>query len=563
MTFQIRHNSCSKGVQYLLFVGLFLLIVINTTLATTVSEGKCIQFDGVDDVVNAGDINAIDSAQQLTAEMWVRIDKFDAWRTFFGKVHKLANRIQFQQFSEPGKIAVCVNNNADIEKEGNQAYFYTPGPEVTIGDWFHLAMVFDGTLSENERLKLYINGMVRTLKKDGAAKGAIPTHLPSTNAPLLLGAEKANGTYGFKGLMDEIRIWNTARTSDEIRTNMDQQLTGNENGLLLYYTVDKASDSAGVMIDYSKNKTNAKMVNFDMKNCFIDRDVAIPALASSEIKTGEISANNIRMAWVRGSGAVNLVFATDRETGLPQPENGVTYIGNPEYGKGTRIGESYWFCVYNGYEADMSVTGLTPSSEYRFSVVDYNGAPGSERYKIDSTSIMTITTSAPVAVKESVTQETKKQNQEITFILDSISTEGSAPIILGATSNSALPIAYLTSDTSIAKIKDNNLLILSSGSVIITASQPGNESWLPAEDKSRILIVNKAPPVPKPVSAPVKETVSSKKPKILLISGVAVFGAGAVLGIIALIAGGNDGDGGGTPNATDRPPRDPVIATHP
>jgi hypothetical protein len=547
---------CRVFVTCLLTAGLQFAYGGNTSVMQSASDGKCLYFDGVDDVVNVGNVSAFDGSQQLTTEMWVRIDKFNAWRTFFCKFKNLGNRIQFQQYSEPGKIAVVVNNGADVEKEGNQGYFYTPGPEVTIGDWFHLAMVFDGTLAENERLKMYINGSVRPLKKDGASKGTVPTRMPSTNTPLLLGAETSNGNHGFKGLMDEIRIWTVARTAAQIQANMERKLSGKEEGLRLYFTIDASDDSAKTLIDRTINKQAVKLVNFDLKTCFIDRDVAIPATAASEPKVEEPSPDGIRIAWVRGSGSANLVFATDRDTGLPNPQAGFTYTANSEYGKGSCIGETNWYCVYNGYEAEVSVSGLTPATDYRLSVVDYNGAPCNEQYKVDSLAVISVATAAAPIVE--------KKPQVITFTLDSMVTEGHEPIALNGEANSSLPVKYHSSDTTIAKITDDTLNVHAPGVVVITASQAGDDSWLPAADIAKALVVKELPKVSSHAQEPVKGARTSMKTKPFLLGAVVAIATGIVISVITAAVSGSHDDGGNSPAVIDdRPPHDPGFGIAP
>jgi hypothetical protein len=515
--------------------------------STAVSEGKCLRFDGVDDVVNAGDVDALDSAQQLTAEMWVRIDAFSAWRTFFCKFRNLANRIQFQEYSEPGKIAVVVNNGANIPKEGNQAYYATLNPEVTIGNWFHLAMVFDGTLPEDERLKLYINGMARTLKKEGAARGAVPVRLPATAAPLLLGAEKTVGEYGYKGLMDEIRIWTVARSPEQIRENMEHMLQGTEDGLQLYYAVDNGSAAAKLLLDRTSGKNHAKLVNFDLNTCFVDRGVAIPSVAAGMLRTEDLLYDRTRLLWVRGSGSANLVFATDGDTGLPQPVNGVTYTADSVYGKGSRIGETQWYCVYNGYEAQAPVTSLKSSSGYRVAVVDYNGASGHEQYKADS--------SLPVLLFTTVAAPAKKR-QEITFELPEKITTDQKTIFLNANTSSRLPMKYTSSNSSVAAIVGDSLRILAPGEVTVTASQAGDATWA-AADVSLIMEVRSAEPIPLQQPVAQQSDVTSKKIRLWLIAGGAAIFTGTVIGILL-----SDGEsGGGSSIADDRPPSDPTMAT--
>jgi len=518
-----------------------------TTETVPVSDGKCLRFDGVDDVVNARDIDAIDSAQQLTAEMWVRIDEFTAWRTFFCKFRNLADRIQFQEYSEPGKIAVVVNNGADIEKEGNQAYYFTPDPEVTVGNWFHLAMVFDGTLSGEQRLKLYINGMLRTLKKEGAARGNVPDRLPATAAPLLLGAEKKGGEYGYKGLMDEIRIWTVARTADQIRDNMEHVLSGTEAGLQLYYPVDGESDVKKVLLDRTAGRHDGTLVNFNSDSCFIDRGVAQPTAAASMLTAKEQEPGQAQVSWIRGSGSANVVFVSESDTGFPRPQHGLTYSADPVFGRGSRIGETQWYCVYNGHEAQVQLTGLKPSKAYRVAVIDYNGAPGRERYKTDDTVPLLAVTSdaAPAAAPE-------KKRQEISFGLPETIAADVKTIVLNAHAESGLPVVYTSSNPGVADVRGDTLHISGPGKITVTATQSGDAAW-EAADAAEVLNITDASPVPAQPDPPHPAGTAPRNLRPLLITGSAAIVTGTVVAILLLK----------NPNSKeapviDRPPGDPA-----
>ena len=59
----------------------------------------------------------------------------------------------------------------------------------------------------------------------------------------------------YKGLMDELRIWQSARTQTEIQDNRLTQLTGNESGLVWYSPVDEGSGQ--VLNDLSISGINA------------------------------------------------------------------------------------------------------------------------------------------------------------------------------------------------------------------------------------------------------------------------------------------------------------------
>ena len=45
----------------------------------------------------------------------------------------------------------------------------------------------------------------------------------------------------FDGMLDEVPIWNLARTPEQIAKSMNTRLTGNEEGLVAYYSFDEGA----------------------------------------------------------------------------------------------------------------------------------------------------------------------------------------------------------------------------------------------------------------------------------------------------------------------------------
>src|SRR5699024_8275020 len=45
---------------------------------------------------------------------------------------------------------------------------------------------------------------------------------------------------------------------------------------------------------------------------------------------------------------------------------------NTVFNSGTQIGSSGWYCVYNNTGTGVTISGLTPSTNYRAMVVEYN-----------------------------------------------------------------------------------------------------------------------------------------------------------------------------------------------
>src|SRR5262249_14209664 len=94
--------------------------------------------------------------------------------------------------------------------------------------WVHVAAVNDG----NGMGFLYINGVL-------VASGPqmIPATVTRTQQWVARSAYPADAF--FAGSMEELHVWNTARTAAEIQRDMNE-LTGDEPGLVLYYPLDEA-----------------------------------------------------------------------------------------------------------------------------------------------------------------------------------------------------------------------------------------------------------------------------------------------------------------------------------
>jgi hypothetical protein len=85
-----------------------------------------------------------------------------------------------------------------------------------------------------------------------------------------------------------------------------------------------------------------------------------------------------------------------------------------------------------------------------------------------------------------------KIDQTITFDSLAVKTFNDVSFILKASATSGLAISYISSDTTVATIRDSTVTILKVGTTIITATQPGNSTYNPATSVQRKLVVNKA-----------------------------------------------------------------------
>lgn len=98
--------------------------------------------------------------------------------------------------------------------------------------WHHLAAV-----TGPEGMKLYLNGSLAGARDYGGSFNAL-----GTGRHFRFGSSTASGLGDFRGQMDEIRVWNQARSREQIRGTMFRTLTGAEPGLVGYWSFDDPAD---------------------------------------------------------------------------------------------------------------------------------------------------------------------------------------------------------------------------------------------------------------------------------------------------------------------------------
>lgn len=86
------------------------------------------------------------------------------------------------------------------------------------GIWYHVAYVFDGKAGGNERVKLYVDGVL-----DGS--GSHPeTAVGEGDAPLWIGELNDGRNFAWNGAIDEVGIWARALSEQEIESVMNDGL---------------------------------------------------------------------------------------------------------------------------------------------------------------------------------------------------------------------------------------------------------------------------------------------------------------------------------------------------
>lgn len=121
---------------------------------------------------------------------------------------------------------------------------------ISNGRWQHIAGTWDGTT-----WKIYQNGEL-------AGSGAWAGPLVSSSSPVTIGSNSEFNTTKFGGIIDELRVWNVARSQAEIQEAMSHELTGSEAGLVSYWSMNEGAgqtvaDAAGAANDGRRGTTDA------------------------------------------------------------------------------------------------------------------------------------------------------------------------------------------------------------------------------------------------------------------------------------------------------------------
>jgi|GEM_PF-2916928 len=200
-------------------------------------------FDGVDDYISLNNMDVAGSAMTLEA----LINSSDLSNCPLRDCRIISKATGL---STPDHYWMLSTNNSGantvlrfrLKTNGTSTTLMASTGPLSDNTWYHVAATYDGST-----MKLFLNGTeVGSTPKTGAL---------TTNSAIsaYIGGNPPGIDNPWRGAIDEVRIWNTARTQAQLQANSNVELSGNEAGLQTYY---KFNEGTGQTINDQAGNNN-------------------------------------------------------------------------------------------------------------------------------------------------------------------------------------------------------------------------------------------------------------------------------------------------------------------
>jgi hypothetical protein len=155
-----------------------------------------LSFDGVNDIVNHGNITALNGATVLATSFWFMLGAAPpANADFWSKGETFG--VGFPQGVANTKIG------AHGALASGQRWFATTDPGLTTGVWYHVAVRYDGSGATNaDRLKVILDGSNLAL----TFSAAVPASLASTTTAFQTGKNQTNNVF-INATIAHLKVW--------------------------------------------------------------------------------------------------------------------------------------------------------------------------------------------------------------------------------------------------------------------------------------------------------------------------------------------------------------------
>ena len=231
------------------------LLLLNFGLMSSAifAQGNnALDFDGANDIVDCGNDTSIQIyGTKLSLEAWIYPT---AWGTnvydnnIINKEYNTSNYGFMFRVGAGGKLNFGFGNGSWHEITSSKVV-------LSLNTWQHVAATYDGV-----KMRLFVNGH----PIDSLAETAAITNASTTNMQI---GGHATYTRFFKGMIDEVRVWNIALDSAKLNINLNREFCSRPVNLKAYYKcnqgkANQSNTTVKKLTDYSWYKNHGTLNNF-------------------------------------------------------------------------------------------------------------------------------------------------------------------------------------------------------------------------------------------------------------------------------------------------------------
>jgi len=220
-----------------------------TVSGSTAGPRYALSLDGVDEYALSFSPYSINT--NMSIEFWAK------------SMGTGSRQVVFSHGSGPNSIVIGFLSPGDPDNPNG--FFMDFGSDrlaaslgATDAEWNHYAATYNNSTGERS---LYRNGKLVAI--DTAATSF------STGGNIVLGSVTGSTDF-FNGLVDEIRIWQSVRTQQQIVANMNRSLVGDENDLSAYFRCDQVPhNTQNRLLNTAMDLYHLDLINIESNSDFV------------------------------------------------------------------------------------------------------------------------------------------------------------------------------------------------------------------------------------------------------------------------------------------------------
>jgi hypothetical protein len=182
--------------------------LVNGALFAAGKHGNALSLDGTNDYLSVANSSSLDIAgNALTVSMWLNPTATTGDRVLFGKFWNTTMTSPYYQYGlelQAGQPDFLIGTSSGVKE-------VAMGSTLPLNQWSNLTVVFNGT-----QVQFYVNGTLTSTKSLAAS-------ITARGQQFRIGADN-NTQQFFKGLVDDVRIYNRTLTAAEVTTDMNAGL---------------------------------------------------------------------------------------------------------------------------------------------------------------------------------------------------------------------------------------------------------------------------------------------------------------------------------------------------